>query len=199
MSNCTRLRSCKLTSSLNYRILNSKSSQSRLVNSQLNLPTSASEIGDCISLTNVLPSSIVIQASSTYVPPDSPAFQFHTGRCECTRRTGSREAIGATAPRGSSHGAPRAPQLPFLQFDSLLTQNFNSGVQHNLVLLPHALCEGEVIVQGDEGPVRGVAQVVGCHGVTVGHQEREEEEEQQEVESDEEKTLKERCACPWMG
>ena len=53
-------------------------------------------------------------------------------------------------------------------------------------------CEGEVIVQGDEGPVRGVAQVVDCHGVTVGHEEREEEvEERQEVESDEEKTLKE--------
>ena len=60
-------------------------------------------------------------------------------------------------------------------------------------------CEEEVIVQGDEGPIRGVAQVVDCHGVTVGHEEREEEEEQQEVESDEEKTLKERCACPWMG
>ena len=59
-------------------------------------------------------------------------------------------------------------------------------------------CEGEVIVQGDEGPVLGVAQVVDCHGVVVGHEEREEEEEQQEVESDEEKTLKERCACPWM-
>ena len=41
-------------------------------------------------------------------------------------------------------------------------------------------CEGEVIVQGDEGPVCGVAQVVDLHGVTVGHQEREEEEEQQE-------------------
>ena len=59
-------------------------------------------------------------------------------------------------------------------------------------------CEGEVLVQGDEGPVRGVAQVVDCHGVTVGHQEKEEEEEQQEVESDGERTLKERCACPWM-
>ena len=47
-------------------------------------------------------------------------------------------------------------------------------------------CEGEVIVQGDEGPVCGVAQV-DCHGVTVGHQEREEVEEQQEVESDGEK------------
>ena len=33
-------------------------------------------------------------------------------------------------------------------------------------------CEVEVIVQGDEGPVRGVSQVVDCHGVTVGHQER---------------------------
>ena len=62
------------------------------------------------------------------------------------------------------------------------------------------VCEWEVIVQGDEGPFGGVAQVVDCHGVTVGHQEREEEEkEQQEVESDGEKTLKERCACPWMG
>ena len=61
-------------------------------------------------------------------------------------------------------------------------------------------CEGEVIVQGDEGPVRGVAQVVDCHGVTVSHEEKEEEvEERQEVESDEKKTLKERCACPWMG
>ena len=60
-------------------------------------------------------------------------------------------------------------------------------------------CEREGIVGGDEGPVGGVAQVV-CHGVTVGHEEREEEvEERQEVESDEEKTLKERCACPWMG
>ena len=60
-------------------------------------------------------------------------------------------------------------------------------------------CEGEVIVQGDEGPVREDAQVVDCHGVTVGHEEKEEEEERQEVESDGEKTLKERCACPWMG
>ena len=51
-------------------------------------------------------------------------------------------------------------------------------------------CEGEVIVQGDEGPVCGVAQVVDCHGVTVGHQEREEEEEQQEVEGEGEKHSK---------
>ena len=60
-------------------------------------------------------------------------------------------------------------------------------------------CDGEVIVQGDEGPVRGVAQGVDCHGVTVSHEEREEEEVEQEVESDGEKTLKERCACPWIG
>ena len=62
------------------------------------------------------------------------------------------------------------------------------------------LCEEEVIVQGDEGPVRGVAQVVDCHRVTVGHQEKEEEEEQQkEVEGDGEE-LKERytwMACGW--
>ena len=60
-------------------------------------------------------------------------------------------------------------------------------------------CEAEVIVQGDEGPVCGVAQVVDCHGVTVGHQEREEEEEQREVEGDGEKTFKERCACMACG
>ena len=65
---------------------------------------------------------------------------------------------------------------------------------------PSSTCEEEVIVQGDEGPVCGVAQVVDCHGVTVGHQEREEEEEEQqeEVEGDGEE-LKEHCACPWMG
>ena len=67
------------------------------------------------------------------------------------------------------------------------------------LLLHLMLCDGEVIVQGDEGPVCGVAQGVDCHGVTVGHEEREEEKVEQEVESDEEKTLKERCACPWMG
>ena len=63
------------------------------------------------------------------------------------------------------------------------------------VLADLSSCEGEVVVQGDEGP--GVAKIVDCHGVAVGHQEREEEEEQQEVDG--EKTLKERCACPWMG
>ena len=50
-------------------------------------------------------------------------------------------------------------------------------------------CEREVIVQGDEGPVRGVAQVIGCHGVivVVGHQEEGQEEEvekQEEVEGE---------------
>ena len=59
------------------------------------------------------------------------------------------------------------------------------------VVLVNSMALG--FVQGDEGPVRGVAQVVDCHGVTVGHEEKEEEEEQQEVESDGEKTLKERC------
>ena len=48
------------------------------------------------------------------------------------------------------------------------------------------------IVQGDEGPVGGVAQVV-CHGVivVVGHKEEGQEEEgekQEEVESEVEKS-----------
>ena len=58
----------------------------------------------------------------------------------------------------------------------------------------------EVIVQGDEGPVCGVAQVVDCHGVTVGHQEREEEKEQQEeVEGEGEKHSRTTHTCAWMG
>ena len=70
----------------------------------------------------------------------------------------------------------------------------------SLYHVEHKFCEGKIIVQGDEGPVLGVRQVVDCHGVTVGHEEREEEvEERQEVESDEEETLKERCAYTWMG
>ena len=68
------------------------------------------------------------------------------------------------------------------------------GELHGVELIT---CRCEVIVQGDEGPVCGV---VACHGVTVGHQEREEEEDQQEeVEGDGEE-LKERCtwmACGW--
>ena len=38
-------------------------------------------------------------------------------------------------------------------------------------------CEVAGVVHGDEGPVCGVAQVIGCHGVTVGHQEEGQEEE----------------------
>ena len=72
----------------------------------------------------------------------------------------------------------------------------SAGELHGVGLIT---CDWEVIVLGDEGPVCGVAQVLGCHGVTVGHEEREEEKVEQEVESDGEKTLKERCACPWMG
>ena len=73
---------------------------------------------------------------------------------------------------------------------SLEIESLSSVVSVNSMGVGFITCEGEVIVQGDEGPVRGVAQVVDCHGVTVSHQEREEEEEQQEVESDGEKTLK---------
>ena len=59
------------------------------------------------------------------------------------------------------------------------------------------------VVQGDEGPVRGVAQVVGCHGVTVGHQEEGQEEEvekQGEVEGGEEEELTDHYTwmeCGW--
>ena len=49
-----------------------------------------------------------------------------------------------------------------------------------------ARCVGEVFVQGDEGPVVGVAQGVHCHGVTVCHGEKEEEEKEQEVEGEKE-------------
>ena len=47
-------------------------------------------------------------------------------------------------------------------------------------------CVGEVIVQGDEGPVGGVAQGVHYHGVIVRHEEKEEEEIEQEVEGEKE-------------
>ena len=57
------------------------------------------------------------------------------------------------------------------------------------------------IVQGDEGPIRGVAQVF-CHGVivVVGHQEEGQEEEvetQGEVEGEEEQ-LKDHCTMDGM-
>ena len=63
------------------------------------------------------------------------------------------------------------------------------------------------VVQGDEGPVCGVAQVIGYHGVTVvvGHQEKGQEEEvekQGEVEGEGEK-LKDNddswMECGWSG
>ena len=49
------------------------------------------------------------------------------------------------------------------------------------------VCVGQAIVQGDEGPVGGVAQVVHVHGVTVRHGEKQEEEVEKEVESEKEK------------
>ena len=65
-------------------------------------------------------------------------------------------------------------------------------------------CEVGGVVHGDEGPVCGVAQVIGCHGVTVGHQEEGQEEEvEKEGEAEgekEEEQLKEHCtwmACGW--
>ena len=61
-------------------------------------------------------------------------------------------------------------------------------------------CKRGEIVQGDEGPVGGVAQVV-CHGVIVevGHQEEGQEEEgekQGEVEGEVEKLRDNRTS--WM-
>ena len=63
-------------------------------------------------------------------------------------------------------------------------------------------CEVGGIVQGDEGPVDGVAQVIGYHGVTVGHQEEGQEEEvekQGEAEGEREKQLKDNHTCAWIG
>ena len=73
------------------------------------------------------------------------------------------------------------PQILSIRIDNTIRDCSATCVGVGLVR-----CEGEVIVQGDEGPVCGVAQVGDCHGVTVGHQEREEEEEQQEVEGEKE-------------
>ena len=64
------------------------------------------------------------------------------------------------------------------------------------------MCEVGGVVQGDEGPVGGVAQVIGHHGVTVGHQEEGQEaevEKQGEVEGEGEKQLKDNHTCAWMG
>ena len=62
------------------------------------------------------------------------------------------------------------------------------------------ICKWEVIVQGEEGPVGGVAQVI-CHGVivVVGHQEEGQEEEgekQGEVKGEVEKLKDNRTS--WM-
>ena len=64
-----------------------------------------------------------------------------------------------------------------------------SGSSWALTSLPKGSCEVGGVVQGDQGPVCGVAQVIGYHGVTVvvGHQEEGQEEEvekQGEVEGE---------------
>ena len=58
-------------------------------------------------------------------------------------------------------------------------------------------CKVGGIVQGDESHVCGVAQVVDCHGVTVGHQERVEEGEKQGEKEGDGEELKEHCT--WMA
>ena len=76
-----------------------------------------------------------------------------------------------------------------------ISQSVNHSIDHSIdqVGRPNVprrrgntCCVGEVFVQGDEGPVGGVAQGVHCHGVTVGHEEMEEEEIEQEVEGEKE-------------
>ena len=56
------------------------------------------------------------------------------------------------------------------------------------------VCIGQAIVQGDEGPVGGVAQGVEDHGVAgVRHEEKKEEEEkEQEVEGEKEENAQRR-------
>ena len=77
-----------------------------------------------------------------------------------------------------------------------LGEHGHSGLCHT----PYITCVGEVIVQGDEGPVGGVAQGVHCHGVTVSHEEREEEKIEQKVEGEkEEKRSNNNAHVPWMG
>ena len=76
----------------------------------------------------------------------------------------------------------------------------DDGELHGVGLIT---CEVGRVVQGDEGPVCGVAQVIGYHGVTVGHQEEGQEEEvekQGEVEGEEEEELKNHYTwmeCGW--
>ena len=83
------------------------------------------------------------------------------------------------------------PHEDLLRTGEFHTVSVDCTVKVSLVTLGQGKrCEWEVIVQGDEGPVCGVAQVVDCHGVTVGHQEREEVEDQQEVEGEREKHSK---------
>ena len=65
-----------------------------------------------------------------------------------------------------------------------------------------SFCEVGGVVQGDEGPVGGVVQVIGYHGVTVGHEEEGQEEEvekQEEVEGEEEQLKDNRTwmECGW--
>ena len=84
--------------------------------------------------------------------------------------------------------------------EDLARLQLRTGHRHSS-LYPVSHCvRGEVIVQGDEGPVGGVAQVI-CHGVivVVGHQEEGQEEEgekQGKVEGEVEKLRDNRTS--WM-
>ena len=79
-----------------------------------------------------------------------------------------------------------------------VTELRSAGELHGVGLIT---CEVGGVVQGVEGPVGGVAQVIGCHGVTVGHQEGQEEEvEKQGEEEGEREKLKDDdtwMECGW--
>ena len=72
--------------------------------------------------------------------------------------------------------------------DRRLSRNIAQKVSHHELQAAHVECVGHAIVQGDEGPVSGVAQGVQVHGVVgVRHEEEKEEGEvEQEVEGEKE-------------
>ena len=75
--------------------------------------------------------------------------------------------------------------VPLKYIDVSRTTHTNLDVKQQKRIDDH--CVGQAIVQGDEGPVSGVAQGVEDHGVSVRHEEEKEEEEvEQELEGEKE-------------
>ena len=122
MSDCARLRSRKLTSSLNHKntfILNSKFPWSLSVKSQLNLPTSASEIIVLIWPTRTLAPPTVI--------PVPRMFRQALHPSNSTRDRGCEVAGASAIPRRGGHG--RASHFPTFQVDDFIAQALNCGLQ----------------------------------------------------------------------